>query len=64
MREERTSDEELGGHGLGINDYFSLRAEVVATGAHRVVQQQGHLGFEESRRRDFVKLGGQAILKR
>ena len=38
-----------------------MRAGVVATRAYRVVQQQGYLGFEESTRRDFAKLGGQAI---
>ena len=36
---------------------------VVATRAYRVLQQQGYLGFEESARRDFAKLGGQSILK-
>ena len=39
-----------------------LRAGVVATRAYRVVQQQGYLGFEGSTRRDFAKLGGQAII--
>ena len=28
---------------------------------HTVVEQQGYLGFIESTRRDFAKLGGQAI---
>ena len=52
----------MGGQSLGINDYFkSVRAGVVATRAYRVVEQQGYQGFEESTRRDFAKLGGQAI---
>ena len=49
------------GRALGVNDYLSVRAGVVATRAYRVVQQQGYLGFEESTRGDFAKLGGQAI---
>ena len=51
----------MGGQSLGIKDYLSVRAGVVATRAYRVVQQQGYLGFEESTRRDFAKQGGQAI---
>ena len=51
----------MGGQSLGVNDYLSVRAGVVATRAYRVVQQQGYLGFEESTRRDFARLGGQAI---
>ena len=47
----------MGGQGLGVNDYLSVRAGVVATRAYRVVQQQGYLGFEGSMRRDFAKLG-------
>ena len=61
MKERRKSEEELGGQSLGVNDYLRVRAGVVATRAHRVVQQQGYLGFEGSTRRDFAKLGGQAI---
>ena len=61
MKERRKSEEELGGQSLGVNDYLRVRAGVVATRAYRVVQQQGYLGFEESTRRDFAKLGGQAI---
>ena len=61
MKERRKSEVELGGQNLGVNEYLSVRAGVVATRAYRVVQQQGYLGFEESTRRDFAKLGGQAI---
>ena len=38
-----------------------MQAGVIATLAYRVVHQQGYLGFEKSTRREFAKLGWQAI---